>query len=70
MKVVIAYSVPVDVEIDTDTGEILSVIQGAREIERSDLVYDEDGFEVEDAETLKRALLIATTTDWPAWQRP
>ncbi len=71
MKAWVEYTVPVLVQVDTQTGEVTRVIQVDEEVHASGkaFAHDSDGPGIElHADTA--ALLIRTADDgeWPAWE--
>jgi hypothetical protein len=75
MKAQISYIAPIEVVVDTETGEIdrVVVIDESIALDRDDCAPDRkaihgEGYTpLEDQATRDRALLMAETAEWPAW---
>jgi hypothetical protein len=69
----VAYSVPVEVIVDTDTGKVSRVVtvdeQVDIDLDAADqpLVHDRDYNVITDADLIDKAVEIAKSEDWPAW---
>lgn len=67
----VSYTVPVEVVVDTDTGEVKSVvvIEESIEIDHRDGTVHTDGYaELTDPLVRARAVEIAENSEWPAWE--
>ncbi len=72
-RIQIPYTVPVEVVVDVDTGEVLRVVVIDEEIaleaaaDGTVTVHDDSYQPVEDKAAAQAAVEIAESADWPAW---
>ena len=70
MEVQVAYSVPVEVVVDLDTGEVRRVVVIDEEIalDRQIGVNTREYMPVKDKKVVAQAIGIAENSEWPAWE--
>lgn len=71
MEAVVTYMVPVSVFVDTETKEVVRVLQENQNICLPDFttVWDESWNPVQDEALIEEAIDIAENNDWPAWDQ-
>lgn len=70
MEVQVSYSVPVEVVVDLDTGEVRRVVVIDEEIalDKTAGVNTREYAPVEDEKVAARAIEIAENAVWPVWE--
>jgi hypothetical protein len=71
MEAVVTYMIPVSVLIDTETREVVRVLQENENIFLSEpaQVFDENWVPVLDDELIEDAIDITESADWPVWDK-
>jgi len=71
MEAAVQYMVPVTVFVDTETNEVVRVLQEYENIFLPDMpdVYDESWNPIDAKGIIDNVLDIAESADWPVWDR-
>lgn len=71
MEAAVQYMVPVTVFVDTETNEVVRVLQENENMFLPDMpdVYDENWNPISAEGIIDNVLDIAETYDWPVWDR-